>query len=210
LHSWKEIAAYLKCEVRSAQRWEKNEGLPIHRHVHNKLSSVYAHGWEIDEWWVRRCPSSRENEKVSRTDHMAGRLRLAVLPFENLTSHPGQALFSDGLAVETITQLVHLLPHHVAVIACTAILPWGNASNEAKRIRRDLHLSYLLAGSVRRDCNRVHITAQLIEVGDETQLWAKTYRGDIADQLGIQIVAARRIAQSLRAVLIAQEERTSL
>jgi TolB-like protein len=71
-------------------------------------------------------------------------------------------------------------------------------------------LSYLLAGSVRRDLKRVYITAQLIEVGDETHLWAKTYRGDMADELGIQIIAARRIAHSLRAVLFEPGERASL
>jgi TolB-like protein len=209
LHSWKEIASYLKCDVRTGQRWEKNEGLPIHRHMHNKLSSIYAHAREIDEWRARRCPSSVEKVRMSRAGLTDGRLRLAVLPFENLTSHPGQASFSDGLTVETITQLVHLLPQRVAVIAWATARVHGPTSEDASRLQHNRHLSYLLAGSVRRDCHRVHITVQLIEVGDETHVWAKTYRGDIADELGIQIVAARRIAHSLRAILIAQGERAS-
>ena len=54
LDSWKEIAAYLKREVRTAQRWEKNEGLPVHRHQHDKLSSVFAYRREIDAWWQER------------------------------------------------------------------------------------------------------------------------------------------------------------
>ncbi len=48
LDSWKEIALYLDREVRTAQRWEKHEGLSVHRHVHAKASSVYAFKHEID------------------------------------------------------------------------------------------------------------------------------------------------------------------
>jgi len=51
LNSWKEIAAYLGKDVRTVQRWEAREGLPIHRKPHDKLSSVYAYEAEIDSWW---------------------------------------------------------------------------------------------------------------------------------------------------------------
>ena len=54
LDSWKEIAAYLARDVTTVRRWEKREGLPIHRHLHDKLGSVYAYSDEIDEWSERR------------------------------------------------------------------------------------------------------------------------------------------------------------
>ncbi len=54
LDSWKEIASYLRRSVRSAKRWEKEEGLPIHRHLHGKRDSVYAYGTELDVWWNSR------------------------------------------------------------------------------------------------------------------------------------------------------------
>ena len=50
LRSWKEIAAYAEVSVATVQRWEKWEGLPVHRHMHRKLGSVYAFSCEIDEW----------------------------------------------------------------------------------------------------------------------------------------------------------------
>lgn len=50
LDSWKEIAAYLEREVRTVQRWEKKEGLSVHRQIHEKLSTVYAYKSEIDAW----------------------------------------------------------------------------------------------------------------------------------------------------------------
>src|SRR5438132_2719641 len=50
LDSWKEIAAYLKRDVTTVQRWEKREAMPVRRHVHDKLGSVYASRSELDSW----------------------------------------------------------------------------------------------------------------------------------------------------------------
>lgn len=64
LDSWKEVAAYLRREVRTVQRWEKREGLPVHRHFHSKVGSIYAFKTEIDEW--RRTRSSKPCAMVSQ------------------------------------------------------------------------------------------------------------------------------------------------
>jgi hypothetical protein len=66
LDSWKEIAVYLGREVRTAQRWEKCEGLPVKRHAHPKASSVYAFKLEIDAWLKSRDWAA--NELVPNTD----------------------------------------------------------------------------------------------------------------------------------------------
>src|SRR5688572_9019169 len=50
LDSWKEIAAYMKRDVTSVQRWEKKEGMPVHRHVHDKMGSVFAFRGDLDAW----------------------------------------------------------------------------------------------------------------------------------------------------------------
>jgi Tol biopolymer transport system component len=54
LDSWKAIAAHLQRDVTTVRRWEKREHLPVHRHVHDKLGSVYAYVDEVDEWWQQR------------------------------------------------------------------------------------------------------------------------------------------------------------
>jgi len=54
LDSWKEIAGYLKRDVTTVQRWEKREGMPVHRHLHDKLGSVYAYRSELDAWTQSR------------------------------------------------------------------------------------------------------------------------------------------------------------
>ncbi|MFL6301545.1 MAG: tetratricopeptide repeat protein [Terriglobales bacterium] len=51
LDSWKEIAAFMNRDVRTVQRWEKSEGLPVHRHLHEKAGSVYAYRAELQAWW---------------------------------------------------------------------------------------------------------------------------------------------------------------
>src|SRR5215469_3877020 len=54
LESWKEIAVYLNRTLRTVQRWEKSEGLPVHQHQHEDRASVYAFKGEIDAWWKAR------------------------------------------------------------------------------------------------------------------------------------------------------------
>jgi hypothetical protein len=54
LDSWKEIAVYLSREVRTVQRWEKREGMLVHRHGHSKGNTVYAFREEIDAWLIGR------------------------------------------------------------------------------------------------------------------------------------------------------------
>jgi eukaryotic-like serine/threonine-protein kinase len=66
LDSWKEIAAYLKRDIRTVQRWEKHEGLPVHRHLHDERGTAYAYRGEIDEWLQTR---SRQQNEVPADGH---------------------------------------------------------------------------------------------------------------------------------------------
>ena len=61
LDSWKEIAAYLKRDVTTVQRWEKREGMPVHRHLHDRAGSVYASQAELDAWMRSRSPAFADN-----------------------------------------------------------------------------------------------------------------------------------------------------
>jgi hypothetical protein len=63
LDSWKEIAAYLARDVTTVQRWEKREGMPVHRHLHDKRGSVYALPEELDAWIQSRNLRADEPEK---------------------------------------------------------------------------------------------------------------------------------------------------
>src|SRR5579859_6229786 len=102
LDSWKEIAAYLKRDVRTVQRWEEHEGLPVRRHIHQKTGSVYAYKAEIDSWWKRdhAAPQHHEITVALHDQPLASRKiirSLAVLPLENLSGDPEQEYFADGM-----------------------------------------------------------------------------------------------------------------
>ena len=63
LDSWKEIAAYLGRDVTTVQRWEKREGMPVHRHLHDRMGSVYAFAAELDAWTqTRNLPPGQESD----------------------------------------------------------------------------------------------------------------------------------------------------
>jgi TolB-like protein/Tfp pilus assembly protein PilF len=68
LDSWKEIATYVKRDISTVQRWEKREGMPIHRHVHDKRGSVYALSSELDAWLLGRRQRLEEEEKGRRAE----------------------------------------------------------------------------------------------------------------------------------------------
>jgi TolB-like protein/Tfp pilus assembly protein PilF len=69
LDSWKDVAAYLKRDVSTVQRWERREGLPVHRHLHDKLGSVYAFRSELDVWSrSRRLRHGQTNDRVTETE----------------------------------------------------------------------------------------------------------------------------------------------
>ncbi len=70
LDSWKEIAAYLNRDVTTVQRWEKREGMPVHRHVHDRMGSVYASRAELDAWARgRSLRAAQENENDAASAH---------------------------------------------------------------------------------------------------------------------------------------------
>jgi Tol biopolymer transport system component len=90
LDSWKKIAAYLKRDVSTVQRWERREAMPVHRHLHDKLGSVYAFRSELDVWWESRSlrllneeggaapPAARESARLPPA-HRSRSVRLGIV-----------------------------------------------------------------------------------------------------------------------------------
>lgn len=127
----------------------------------------------------------------------AGKIRLAVLPFENFTGDAGQDYFSDGLTEEMISQLGNLDPAHLGVIARTSVMQYKHSQASIPQIGKDLGVQYVIEGSVRRDSERVRITAQLIQVKDQSHLWAREYDRDLGHLLQLQGEIAREVANEI-------------
>jgi TolB-like protein/Tfp pilus assembly protein PilF len=131
---------------------------------------------------------------------------LAVLPFRNLSGDPGQDFASDSMTEEMITHLGRLTPQSLGVIARTSVMKYRNSTADVKTIGRELDVDYVLEGSVRRGPGQIDVTAQLIQVKDQTHLWAETYERRLSDLFTIEREIARRIAQSLALQLLPAQE----
>jgi TolB-like protein/Flp pilus assembly protein TadD len=130
------------------------------------------------------------------------KVMLAVLPLENLSADPEQEYFSDGLTEEMIAQLGRLHPESLGVISRTSAMRYKGTDKGADEIGRELGVSYILEGTVRREASQVRITAQLIQVSDQTHLWAESYDRDVAAVFAVQSEVAQRIAHSLEVELL--------
>ena len=216
------MASYLGREVRTAQRWEKQEGLPIHRHRHDRSGTVYAYRAELDAWLAgrRQEPEARPHRRrlllrvgaplvglvilgAAARSWMAppaapvGRVRLAVLPFENLGAGDEHEFFADGLAEETIHQLGRLDPRRLAVIGRSSVARYRRAPADVARIGRELDVDYVLEGSLRRERDQVRVTLQLRHVHDQAVLWTDSYDRSLSEVLAVQAEIAKQVSRAL-------------
>lgn len=141
--------------------------------------------------WLRSGPQAQP---------AGGRLMLAVLPFDNLAGE-GQDYLTDGLTEEMITQLGRLDPQRMGVIARTSVMHYKNGGVQLEQIGRELRVQYVLEGSVRRDGGEVRVTAQLIQVKDQTHLWAKEYDRELKDLLVLEREIALEITDEIQIAL---------
>ena len=133
-------------------------------------------------------------------------IRLAVLPFANLSGNPDQEYFSDGLTQELITQLGRLHPAGLEVIARTSVMRYKKRDTPIDQIGRELRLDYVLEGSALGQAGRVRIAAELIKVADQTRLWTEKYERELAGILVLQSDVARKVAGALALKLLPAEQ----
>jgi TolB-like protein/Flp pilus assembly protein TadD len=133
------------------------------------------------------------------------KVRLAVLPFANLSGDASQEYFSDGLTEEMILQLGRLGRGRIGVISRSSSNVFKGSGRRAREIGEMLRADYLLEGGVRREADRVRITAQLVETSSEAHLWTDVYERNLTDCLSVQAEVAARIAQSLAVELLPEE-----
>ncbi|MFZ0659020.1 MAG: hypothetical protein WAM05_09895 [Candidatus Binataceae bacterium] len=196
LNSWKEIAAHLQKDVRTVQRWEKNEGLPVHRKLHDKLSSVYAYELELDAWWNE----GSHPQSALIAERYAGpnrRPTLVVLPLRNLSGNPEQDYFSDGMTEELIGELGRIDPNQLAVIAHASAMRYKASTKAIGRIAQELGVDYVIEGSVRRDGDRVRISVALIRAAEQTNAWSQAYDRELRLILDLQAEVARAVAKEI-------------
>jgi serine/threonine-protein kinase len=132
-------------------------------------------------------------------------IRLAVLPFENVTSDPEQEYLSDGLTEEMIAQLGRMHPEGLSVVGRQSVMRYEDSDTPIDQIGRDLNVDYVLAGSTRWDASTIRIRAELIRVEGQTQVWTEAYESEPSGILALQSDVVSRVAESLALELLPTE-----
>jgi serine/threonine protein kinase/tetratricopeptide (TPR) repeat protein len=133
-------------------------------------------------------------------------IRLAVLPFENLSGDPQQEYFSDGMTQEMIMQLGRLHPESLSVIARSSVLRYKKTNTPIDQVGRELNVGYVLEGSVQREGTRVRITAELIKVQGQSQLWSDSMEREMSGILALQSEVSQKVAGVLALKLLPGEQ----
>ncbi|OGD28014.1 MAG: hypothetical protein A2028_02195 [Candidatus Aminicenantes bacterium RBG_19FT_COMBO_59_29] len=128
---------------------------------------------------------------------------IIVLPFENISADPKQDYFCDGMTEELISDLSKI--HALRVISRTSSMMFKGTKKDLPTIAREVHVRYVLEGSVRKAGNNLRITAQLIDASTDAHLWAEKYGGTLDDIFDIQEKVSRSIADALRLKLTPEE-----
>jgi TolB-like protein/DNA-binding winged helix-turn-helix (wHTH) protein/Tfp pilus assembly protein PilF len=145
--------------------------------------------------------------ELPRQPAAGGKVTLAVLPFQNLSSDHDGELLADGLTAEMISQMGRLSSDKINVIAWNSMVKYKGMKKSDDSLASELGANYVLEGTVQRWSNRVRITAELVRVGERSHLWANSYDGDLDDVLNLQSRLAREIAGDIRLSLTPEEER---
>jgi TolB-like protein/class 3 adenylate cyclase/Tfp pilus assembly protein PilF len=125
--------------------------------------------------------------------------RLAVLPFVSLSPDRADEYFADGITEELIARLSQV--SGLEVIARTSVMSYKSTPKKIAEIGRELNVGTVLEGSVRKDGNKLRITAQLIRADNDAHLWAEGYDQDMKDALAIQKSIADRVAVAMATTL---------
>jgi adenylate cyclase len=132
---------------------------------------------------------------------------IAVLAFTNMSGDPSQEYFSDGITEDIITELSRF--SELLVIARNSTFTYKGRAVDVRRVGRELGVRYVLEGSVRRDGDRIRVSAQLIDAVSRAHRWAERYDRKMTSIFEVQEEVARTIASLLAShVKRAEEART--
>jgi serine/threonine protein kinase/tetratricopeptide (TPR) repeat protein len=129
---------------------------------------------------------------------------LVVLPFANQSPDPDNEYFVDGLTEEIIADLSRL--RGLRVISRNSAMTLKRSTKDTPTIARELKVSHVLTGSVRRAGNALRVTAELVHAATDTPVWSDRYSGTVEDVFGIQEEIARKIVSALE-VKLSETER---
>jgi adenylate cyclase len=157
------------------------------------IKTVPRRGYLFTATVTSEAPAARERGP----DPLPERPAIAVLAFDNLSGDPAQEYFSDGFTEDIITELSRF--SELRVIARNSTFTYKGRAVDVRQVGRELGVRYVLEGSVRRDGDRIRISAQLIDAATGAHRWAERYDRNIESVFAVQDEVARTIAGLLAA-----------
>ena len=140
-----------------------------------------------------------KQKKVNPIDYS-----IAVLPFDNLSSDDDAEIFRDGMTEDILTYLSKIKDLHV--ISRTSVMRYKDTKKAIPEIAKELGVSYILEGSIRKYGNKVRVTAQLIDAANDEHLWAENYDKTLVDIFEIQTQVSNEIVNALKLNLSFEEQ----
>ena len=148
----------------------------------------------------------QSNKKEAEITRVSWKNSIAVLPFIDMSPQKDQDYFCEGIAEEILNKLSHI--DGLKVIARTSSFQFKGKQTDIAEIGKKLAVSTILEGSVRKAGKTLRITAQLINVKDQSHIWSNTFDRQLNDILSIQDEIAFSIVDHLRGELLTEEENT--
>jgi adenylate cyclase len=153
----------------------------------------------------REPPAAAAQPAPAAAKPADGRIAICVLPFANMSGDPEQEYFSDGVSEDIITDLSKVSA--MRVIARNSAFVYKGRHVDIVKLGRELGVSHVLEGSVRKAGGRVRITAQLVDAATNDHLWAERYDRQLDDIFSLQDEITQAIVHALRIKLLPAEKR---
>jgi adenylate cyclase len=147
--------------------------------------------------------STQEHNIINETMKKNPEKSIAVLPFINMSNDPEQEYFSDGMAEEILNSLSHL--QDLKVAGRTSSFQFKGKNIDLWEVGEKLRVSTVLEGSIRKQGNRIRVTAQLINVENGYHLWSEKYDRNMDDIFAIQDEIALAITENLKVILLEKD-----
>ncbi len=159
---------------------------------------------------IARTQASKSGKATSATaatssEKDSPRFTICVLPFTNMSGDPEQEYFSDGITEDIITDLSKVSA--LAVISRNSAFMYKDKHADIPKVARELKVSHVLEGSVRKAGGRLRISAQLIDGASNNHVWAERYDRDSSDIFAIQDEISQAIVKALKLSLMPEEKK---
>ena len=178
--------------------WDENTTSPQFQSLLRALTAMIARHGAVRAGSAVETPAQPVEETTSR-------LAICVLPFANMSGDVEQEYFSDGISEDIITDLSKVSA--LAVASRNSAFLYKGMKVDVPKVARELKVSHVLEGSVRRAGGRVRITAQLVDGASNDSIWAERYDRDLNDIFSLQDEISQAIVKALKLKLLPEEKK---